>query len=217
MITSVKYFEEECINRFEKLEDDFIKNPTRLDEYVKGITELLHQVGLKMIQESLESMDEMLCNSRMRKEKWFVESHTTKQLLTSLGPVSFRKTLFTNKETGESEYLLDRIMNFEKHQRLSDDAKEQLLLDTVQTSYQRGGDKTSLTGGVSKQTVKNVIHELKFPEEDAPSEKKQVDYLYLEADEDHISLQFQEKKGDLLEVSEGRKNNCMISKLVLCP
>ncbi|WP_243005124.1 hypothetical protein, partial [Hungatella effluvii] len=30
--------------------------------------------------------------------------------ITSLGAVTFRKTLFTNKETGHSEYLLDRIL-----------------------------------------------------------------------------------------------------------
>lgn len=59
------------------------------------------------------------------------------------------------------------------------------------------------------------IHALKFPVEDSkPEKKKVVDYLYIEADEDHISLQFNEKKGDLEISSNGRKNNCVISKLV---
>ena len=60
MINSIKYFEEKCINRFEKLEDEFIKNPSRLAEYVYGITDELHKLGLEMIKESLESMDMML-------------------------------------------------------------------------------------------------------------------------------------------------------------
>ena len=60
MINSIKYFEEECINRFEKLEDEFMKNPQQLAEYITGITSELHQLGLQMIRESLESMDEML-------------------------------------------------------------------------------------------------------------------------------------------------------------
>lgn len=34
MYNSIKYFEEECISKFEKLEDDFIKEPQKLAEYI---------------------------------------------------------------------------------------------------------------------------------------------------------------------------------------
>lgn len=43
MINSIKYFEEECISYFEKLEDNFMKEPLKLAEYVVGLTEELHQ------------------------------------------------------------------------------------------------------------------------------------------------------------------------------
>ena len=45
-------------------------------------------------------------------------------------------------------------------------------------------------------------------------QKRAVDYLYIDADEDHVALQFREKKGDLTVTEEGHKNNCQISKLV---
>lgn len=109
MYNSIKYFEEECISKFEKLEDEFIKEPQKLAEYVLNLTDELHNLGLRMIQESLEEMNTMLRKSPKRLQHWVVESHDTKQLITSLGKVTFEKTLFTNKETGESEYLLDRI------------------------------------------------------------------------------------------------------------
>ena len=67
MINSIRYFEEECINRFEKLEDDFMKNPTTLAEYVYGLTDELHKLGLAMIRESLEIMDKMLQKSSIRR------------------------------------------------------------------------------------------------------------------------------------------------------
>ena len=41
-----------------------------------------------------------------------------------------------------------------------------------------------------------------------------MDYLYIEADEDHVSLQFQEAKGDLQVNQYGRKLNGMINKLI---
>lgn len=183
MYNSIKYFEEECIKRFEKLEDDFIKNPKKLAEYVLGLTEELHNLGLKMIQESLEEMNQMLRKSPKRLQHWVVESHDTKQLITSLGAVTFEKTLFTNKETGESEYLLDRIMGLEKHERITEDALARMLKESVQTSYRRGGEETSLTTDVKKQTVKNKIHALEFPKnKEKPEKKKEVEYLYIEAD-----------------------------------
>lgn len=215
MYNSIKYFEEECINRFEKLEDDFMKEPAKIAEYILGLTNELHNLGLKMIQESLENMNDMLRNSQKRVQHWVVESHEMKQLITSLGTVSFRKTLFTNKTTGQSEYLLDRLLGLERNERLTEDAEAKMLKETVQTSYRRGGEETSLISEVSKQTVKNKIHALEFPQNDKkPDKKKDVDYLYIEADEDHVSLQFREKKGDLIENENHQKNNGLITKLV---
>ena len=192
-----------------------MKEPQKLAEYVLGLTEELQNLGLRIIQESLEEMNTMLRKSKKRLQHWVVESNETKQLITSLGTVTFKKTLFTNRETGESEYLLDRIMGFEKHERISEDAFAKMLKEAVQTSYRRGGEATSLTTDVKKQTVKNKIHELEFPRnEEKPEKKKEVDYLYIEADEDHASLQFREKRGDLKENENHQKNNCLITKLV---
>lgn len=215
MINSIRYFEEECIKRFEKLEDNFMKEPLKMAEYVIGLTEELHNLGLRMIQESLEGMDEMIQKSPIRLKKWVIESHETKQLITSLGAVTFNKTLFTNKETNTSEYLLDRILGLERNERITEDAEAKMLKEAVQTSYRRGGEETSLTTEVKKQTVKNKIHKLEFPKnEEKPEKKKEVEYLYIEADEDHVSLQFRDKKGDLTENENHQKNNCLITKLV---
>lgn len=215
MYNSIKYFEEECINRFEKLEDNFMKEPQKLAEYVLSLTQELHHLGLRMIQESLEEMNGMLKKSQKRLQHWVIESHDTKQLITSLGTVTFEKTLFTNKETGKSEYLLDRIMGLEKHERITEDALARMLKESVQTSYRRGGEETSLTTTVKKQTVKNKIHTLEFPKNtENPKKKKEVEYLYIEADEDHVSLQFRQKKGDLIENKNHQKNNGLIAKLV---
>lgn len=214
MINSIKYFEEKCISKFEKLEDEFMKNPTKLAEYVIGLTDELHKLGIEMIKESLEYMDMMLQKSALRREKWVIETHSKKQLTTSLGDVVFNKTLFCNKKTGESEYLLDRIMGLASHQRITEDAEAKMLEEAVQTSYRRGGEEASLTTDVSRQTVKNKIHQLEFPQMEEPEEKKKVEYLYIDADEDHVSLQFRERKGDLTENGNHQKNNCLITKLV---
>lgn len=216
MIESIKFFENECIGKFEQLENNFMKDPTKIAEYVLGLTQELHKLGLEMIKESLESMDQMIQKSPIRKNKWNVESHTDKQLTTSLGNVRFQKTLFINKETGHSEYLLDRILGISPNTRITEDAEARLLEEAVQTSYRRGGEEVSLTTEVSRQTVKNKIHKLDFPrnEKPCPPKKRIVDFLYIDADEDHLSLQYQKQKGDLVTGRNKHKNNCIYSKLV---
>jgi len=200
MVNSIKHFEEESIKIFEKLEDEFFKNPEHMAGYVCGITKELHKIGLLMLEESLENMNQLLKDSGKRKSSWVVEKDSRKQLVTTLGTAHFTKTLFTNKETGKMEYLLDQILGLEKHERMTEDAEAAMLKEAVQTSYRRGGEESSVETGVSKQTVKNKLHVLKFPENtEKPEHKKEVEYLYVEADEDHVSLQFREKKGNLTE------------------
>lgn len=215
MVKSIKHFAEESIKNFEKLEDIFFQNPEQIAEYVIGITEELHKVGLLMIKESLETMNQMLKESGKRQVSWVVEKDNEKELITSLGTVTFTKTLFTHKQTGEMKYLLDELIGLKKHERMTDDASAKLLKEAVQTSYRRGGEECSLESMVSKQTVKNKIHALEFPkDEEKPEKKKEVEYLYIEADEDHVSLQFRDKKGDIRENENGQKNNCLITKLI---
>lgn len=214
MIKSIKHFEEKSIPVFEKLEGDFYRNPTDVASFVTGLTEELHQLGLLFVKEVLETMNLMLKESGKRMQNWVVEKDVEKQLLTSLGMVCYTKTLFTHKETGEMEFLLDRIMGLEKHARMTEDAEARLLTEAVQTSYRRGGENASILDNVSKQTVKNKIHRLKFPKANPPVQKKVVEYLYIDADEDHVALQFRDKKGDITVAEGGYKNNCQISKLV---
>lgn len=214
LLKSIQHFNEISIHKFEKLENNFLRNPTDIASYVLELTNELHNLGIKMIKESLELLNRMITESLWRQENWVVDRHSQKQLITSLGTVCFEKTMFKNKATGERKYLLDELIGMEKHERMTDDALARLLEEAVQTSYRRGGEEVSLMAEVSKQTVKNKLHQLQFPEEEVPEEKKIVDYLYIDADEDHVSLQFREKKGDLQTNENGQKNNTEIAKLV---
>ena len=215
MVESIQYFSEVSIKVFEELQKKFYQDPSDIASYILGLTEELHNLGVRMIKESLEEMDQMINESAYRKCRWNVERHTKKKLVTSLGEVDFTKTLFRSKETGEAQYLIDRLLELESHERMTEDAKAKMLEEAVQTSYRRGGEGCSLGAEVSKQTVKNHLHALKFPETyKKPERKKAVDYLYIDADEDHVALQFRKVKGDLIDLGEGRKDNTQIVKMV---
>ena len=215
MIKSIQQFEESGIKKLEKVIECFIKDPKDMASFVYGVRDEVIALGLDIIKETLEDCNQMLRDSTKRKRSWEVVRTDRKKLTTYLGTVCFEKTLFRNKQTRESAYLLDRIMGVESHERLTEDAEAKLLEEAVQTSYRKAGEEISLTDQVSKQTVKNKLHKLTFPQQkEEKPEKKAVEFLYIDADEDHVSLQFKEKKGDL-EVGENNwKNNGVLAKLV---
>ncbi len=215
MINSIQHFQENGIGKLEKVFVDYSADMTKVAEMVKGVKENVINLGLSMIAEEFEAYDEYLRSNKHIRPEWLIVRRDETTLLTSLGSVTYRKTLFKNKLSGKSEYLLDRVMGIEKHARLTEDAEAELLLEAVQTSYRRGGEAASITEErVSKETVMNKIHRLQFPGCPAAEKKKVADCLYIDADEDHVSLQFREKKGDLVRTENNRKNNNAIAKLV---
>ena len=216
MIKSIQQFQAKGVKNLEKVFIDYSADMTKIAEMVYGVKNEVIKLGLDMIVEELEMYDEYLCKHKNVRPEWYIVRKDTTTLLTSLGSITYQKTLFKNKVTGKSEYLLDRVMGIEKHARMTEDAEAELLKEAVQTSYQKGGISACISDEfVSKETVKNKIHALKFPKNtEILKEKKVVDYLYIDADEDHISLQFHEKKGDLVKLENNRKDNCAIAKLV---
>lgn len=216
MIKSIQQFQAKGVKNLEKVFMDYSSDMTKIAEMVYGVKDTVIQLGLNLIIEELETYDEYLRNHKQARLGWQIVRRDTTTLLTSLGSITYRKTLFKNQETGKSEYLLDRVMGIEKHARMTEDAEAELLKEAVQTSYQKGGMSACISDEfVSKETVKNKIHALEFPKNtEVLKEKKVVEYLYIDADEDHVSLQFHEKKGDLVKLENNRKDNCAIAKLV---
>lgn len=218
MYNTIQHFEEIGIKKIEKIIEKFIKDPTDMASFVTGIREEVVSLGLSVIQETLEDMDNEIRSSNKRKEKWSIVRKDEKQLKTSLGDITFKKTLFKNKKDNRTKYLLDTILGMSSHERLTEDAEQKLLEEAVESSYRKAGETMSLSSGVSKQTVKNKIHALKFKKETEVKypEKKQVDFLYIDADEDHVSLQFQNQKGDLEKNEWGRKKELYDHKTGVC-
>jgi hypothetical protein len=214
MNNSILQFSETGIPNLEKLVENFMKNPKDTATFINESKEEFMNFLINFIGETFTDCDRCLRESPRRKKDWEIVKRDRKSLITSIGEVQFEKTLFKNKKSGGREYLLDRIMGIEQGERITEDAAERLYNEAAQTSYRRAGEELSLTSSVSKQTVKNKLHGLKFPPMNPPAAKKAVDYLYIDADEDHVALQFKDKKGDLTASPNGYKYNSVLAKLV---
>lgn len=72
---------------------------------------------------------------------------------------------------------------------MTEDAVARILEEAADSTYRKGGANASISGSVmSKETVMNKLHDLKFPKILYQGEKKAVENLYIDADEDHVSL-----------------------------
>lgn len=203
MFNSIQQFETAGIKNLRKAEDEFIRTRD-MANFINAIKEVVLHLGLDVIAETLENYDEAIRKSPKRSEKWSVVRKDPKQLVTSLGTVQYRKTLFINKTTKERSYLLDRELSLEKHQRITEDAAAQLLTEAV-----------SILDDVSKETVMDNIRTIDFTKvHKAPETLREIPYLYIDADEDHVALQFHEHKGDVRTNAQHRKDNCVLAKMV---
>ena len=211
MINSIQHFCRNGVKKLEKVMVDYSADMTKIAEMVQGVTKGVVDLGLSIIAEEWESYDELLRTRKELRPEWYIVRRDETTLLTSLGAVTYHKTLFKNKFTGEHEYLLDRIMGIEKHARMTEDAEAMLLKEAVQSSYRKGGESVSMSNDVvSRETVMNKIHALSFPQTEPQPEKKALKYLYIDADEDHVALQYLERKGDI----KKPRSNTIMPKLI---
>ena len=214
MYKSILQFNESGTIKLDNICADFFENPNDVASFINNVKEEALRFACAFISDAFEELNGMIKSSPSRKRSWEVVRNDQKSMLTSIGEISYTKTLYKNKKSGSRAYLLDKYLDIEENARLTEDAEACILEEAVQTSYRRGGEAASILDKVSKATVKNKLHSLKFPEHPASGERKQVQYLYIDADEDHVPLQFFESKGDIIPDKKGRKYNNIPVKLV---
>lgn len=177
-------------------------------------------VLLKALGKFYEHLDDYLRESEWRRRNGYtVKDNVNKSILTSLGYIEYNKTIYKDKE-GYSACLLDDYVGLKPKERMMDDARERILEDVIDSSYRKSGLVASILDGVNKQTVKNLIMETEIPKTKyINANKKVVDVLYIEADEDHVALQDKFKKKEYITDINGKrrkKSNTIIDKLVYC-
>ncbi len=109
-----------------------------------------------------------------------------KSLLTVLGLVVYIHTRFGYKTIKKTAYLLDRIMEVAPYTQRREEVCEHLLLKVAQSSYQKVEESLEGKDVISRESVICHVHSLTFPSENV--EKSHVKRLYIEIDEDYITL-----------------------------
>lgn len=177
--------------------------------FEEDLLDTMLEFGRGLYQEILESIEETIKNSEFRKQNYYVEHKEDKRtLLTRFGNIEIKRAYYVPKCGGKGAYLLDKYVGIDGNDKVSQAALAHALKEAVETSYRKGGEEACLTeDNITKQTVKKLIHgiNVEMPE-DIPTKKKQMKNLHIQADEDHVSLQFNYKKRRFM-CKRSRKKN----------
>jgi hypothetical protein len=217
MYNSIQQFIEKDVKEIENILGQLLTGEKDADDLSKEVVDRVMTLANRWICEMYEKMDEEIRESISRKNNWTIEKRNEpKELLDIVGTLHFKRTGYEDKNTGEYIYLLDKILGIEGHQRITLGAAAKILEESILTSYEKGGKAASPTDAASKQSVKKLVHEtiIEFPPVEV-KEKKKMCHLHIVADEDHVSAQFWDHKGDLEENSVGNKINTIMPKIIV--
>jgi|ASRL01.1.fsa_nt_gi hypothetical protein len=169
----------------------------------------------------LEHIDVEIMLSLERKRSWRVIKITKRTIRTIVGTVTFKRRYYQNKHTGQYAYLLDQAIGILPYQRLGVLLESKLLDFTNTLSYEKAGEMVIDFDTICKQTVKNIVSKFAAKENEFfkdKDDKKIVKSLYIEADEDHVSLQKSLKNNvinKLIYVHEGKSTESKGRKFLL--
>ena len=193
----------------------FIKNSINLANYsdffslVSFFNDNINTVGIEILKLILEEHDLKIKNFFARKRAWDIVRINTRTIFTPLGKLTFKHTYYRNKRTKKYAYLLDQALNIPKYQRLETVLQSKILEFTNYLSFENTGKLVCDSEIFTKQTVKKILD--KYAHADikvkTPQKKREVEYLYIEADEDHVALQHDDKRSvlnKLIYVHEGK-------------
>jgi hypothetical protein len=198
---------EELVNGLVAAEDKFFQNPKdfySLETTVKSTTEAFSAAFLGNV---LTSMNEKIYEDGWRQGKYTVQRTDERTLISSVGDITFESTYYQEKENKAYHYLVEEILGLEKHERFTEEAEVVLLTEAMKTSYAEAARSLPTKQEITKTTVMNKVHgiakEMPLSEKE---HKKSCEYLFIEADEDHVA----EQHGRLIKKGENRS---FISKL----
>lgn len=178
---------------FRKNIKNLLETGQDISEFILETQKDLNSVGAVLVKEALEKADESVKSGKERKKDWHVkEKETQNTLATIFGEVHYSRTYYVHKKTGEYKYLSDEMLGISAHDKMDLSLKSKLIEEAIETPYRRSGNKATEAIEISGQTVMNTIRKLGVLDNNAAEYRtvnKEARVIYVEADEDHVSLQ----------------------------
>ena len=173
---------------------------TKMEQVVSTGNNMLSTI----IPTLLLAMDDEILKDPQRREDWEVVRKDKRTLVAAFGELCFERRYYRHKESGEMAYLLDRYLGIQSNAKVNGDVRGKAVAMAEQGAYSKSASGAT-QAGLSRMSVCNYVSHLeRFPALEAQGDKRAVKQLYVEADEDHVSLQDGKKaQVKLIYVHEG--------------
>lgn len=185
-------------------------------DVVSKVKEQTDALGREICRQVFESLDGSIYKDTKRKKDWNIERKADpKKIITRLGEIEYCRNYYCSRNGKGYRHLLDELLGIGVHERIDQGVRADLTEYAANISYQKAGE-LACDIKISRQTVMKGVHELKELKVEALGERrKELETLYIDADEDHISLQNGKKAMPrLVYVHEGIKKSGCRNELV---
>lgn len=140
-ICSKNFLLNNICNKLKEKLDIFIDNSfnsiykCKYIDIIMSLQEITNQFNVAFITNCIETIDSKFKNSPERKEKYHInKSGIERTIVTIFGTITFKRTLYKDKITGEYYFYLDDILNLESYKTYDSIIRAILVDDSVNTS-----------------------------------------------------------------------------------
>lgn len=190
-MTIIQYFADNCANFFNTSLSQFLHQDLPLGQLVREMEIFLRTIGPTMLQALLEQADDALYKTIKPTHRYHVKDKRPRTVTTIFGDVTYTRRYYQDTTDGSYHYLLDEWEDAPKYARIDAYSLSKVVAKAADVSYRKAAE-TVLDGQVSGQSVLNAIRKVGTISNEAaplPEPKTGVKQLYIEADEDHVSMQ----------------------------
>lgn len=117
--------------------------------------EIMNTFSLSFFENLFEVLDSQFRESKERKEKYFInKSNVERTLITIFGTITFKRTLYQNKLTGEYYFYLDDLLGLEAYRNYDPLVRGILVQDSVLTNP----NHTSIFSSLNVLNLKDYLN-----------------------------------------------------------
>ena len=168
--------EEERYSAFQLMED--------FSGFVNGI-------AIMMLEGFFSKLDDKIYEAIKREKRFHVqEKGRERTVITKWREMKIVRRYYKDKVTGKFVYLLDALLDLPSNKRIDPYYASEIISYVTSMSYAKAAE-ASTPAKLSRQSVKNLVHSLPTPPTTLQTEiePKSVETVYIEVDEDYVSLQ----------------------------
>ena len=158
---------------------------------MEDFSTLINGIATMMLEGFFAKLDDKLYERIKEKKRYHVqEKGRERTLATKWGDETIVRRYYKDKVTREYVYLLDALLDLPSHKRIEPYCASEIIRHVTSVSYAKAAEASTPTK-LSRQSVKNLVHSLPTPPTTLQTEieAKSAETLYIEVDEDHVSLQ----------------------------